>query len=107
MYWILCVLGLFVMIVPIVLGLGANTAAIWACIILGAVVVLLAGYEATAKDPPRREVVLVMIAGCLAAINPFLLGFSSNWGSMWASIILGLVIAFLAGVDIYHHDPMG
>ncbi len=50
MYWILSIVGLVFLIAPFALGFSANTAAMWACIILGLVVALSAGYKAITQD---------------------------------------------------------
>lgn len=104
MYWIMSILGLGLFIAPFVLGFSANAAAMWACISLGLVVALAAGYKAIVQDQAKWEVALVLIAGVLAVINPFVLGLASNAGGTWTSIILGLVMVILAGKDIYEHQ---
>jgi hypothetical protein len=106
MYWLMSILGLVLFIAPFVFGFSANTAAMWACIILGLVVALSAGYKAIAQDKATWEVVLVLIAGVLALINPFVLDLSSNAGGMWTIIILGAGMAILAGKDIHEHRMM-
>ncbi len=101
MYWIISLLGVLLFIAPFVLGYSANTAALWACIFLGVVVTLSAGYKAVAKDEAKWEIVVVGIAGVLAVLTPFILGFSSNAMAMWTSIILGVVVAALSGWDYF------
>ncbi len=106
MYWLMGTLGLVLFIAPFVFGFSANTAAMWACIVLGLVVALSAGYKAIAQDKATWEIVLVLIAGVLAVINPFLSGLYTNAGGMWTSIILGAVMAILAGKDIHENRMM-
>jgi VIT1/CCC1 family predicted Fe2+/Mn2+ transporter len=103
MYWIMSILGLVLFIAPFVFGFSANTAAMWACIILGLVVALSAGYKAIAQDKAKWQVVLILIAGILAVINPFILGYNTNAGGMWTSIIMGVVMVILAGKEIHIH----
>ena len=103
MYWIMSILGLVLMIIPFVLGFSANSAATWGCILLGLVTALSGGYKAIVQDQARWEVVLVLGAGVLAVVSPFVLGFSSNLVGTWTSIVLGLGMAVLAGKDLYEH----
>ncbi len=101
MHWIISLLGDLLLIAPFILGFSANTPALWTCIVLGVVVTLSAGYKAVAKDEAKWEVVVAGIAGVLAVLAPFILGYSSNATAMWTSIILGLVVAVLAGWDYF------
>ncbi len=104
MYWIIGLVGALLFMAPFILGFSANIAAMWTCIILGGVVALLAGYKAVMKDETKWEVVVAGIAGVLAVLTPFLLGFNSNATAMWTSIILGAVVAALAGWDYFQSD---
>ncbi len=101
MHWIISLVGALLLIAPFVLGFSPNTAALWACIILGVVVTLSAGYKAVAEDEAQWEVVVAGIAGVLAVLTPFMLGYSSNATAMWTSISLGLVVAVLAGWNYF------
>ena len=103
LYWIMSILGLVLFIAPFVFGFSGNVAAMWACIILGLVVAISAGCKAVVQDQARWEVVLVLGAGVLAVVSPFVLGFSSNLVGTWTSIVLGLGMAVLAGKDLYEH----
>lgn len=44
-YWVAGVLGLAAVVAPFVLGFSVLTAALWSSIVLGAIVVVLSGYE--------------------------------------------------------------
>ncbi len=103
MYWIMSILGLVLMIIPFVLGFSANSVATWECILLGLVTALSGGYKAIVQDQANWELVLVLGAGVLAVVSPFVLGFSSNPAGTWTSIILGSAMAVLAGKDLYEH----
>ncbi len=101
MYWIITALGGLLFIAPFVLGFSANAAALWTCIILGAVVAVAAGYQAVTKDDARWEFVVAGIAGVLAVLNPFILNFSNNATPTWTSVILGVIVTVLAGWNYY------
>jgi len=45
------------------------------------------------------------IAGLLAVLAPFILGFSTLTMAVWASIILGALLAFLAGFEGFFAKP--
>ena len=102
MYWIMSILGLGLFIAPFVFGFSANVAAMWACIILGLVVAISAGCKAVVQDQAMWEITLVLAAGVLSVVSPFVLGLN-NAGGMWTSIVLGLGMAVLAGKDLYDH----
>jgi hypothetical protein len=50
-YWVAGAAGVLAVIAPFVLGFSAVTAALWASLILGVIIVLLAGYEVLAVRP--------------------------------------------------------
>ncbi len=97
MDWIIAAWGLLLFIAPFVLGFSASMAALWTCIVLGLVIALAAGYQAIVKDEARWEMIVAGIAGVLAVLAPFILGFTSNATAMWTSMIVGLIVAILAG----------
>ncbi len=101
MYWFISILGVLFLIAPFILGYSANGAALWTSLILGIVVALSAGYKAVAKDAAKWELAVAGVAGVLAVLAPFILGFSSHAGAMWTSIILGGVVAILAGRYVF------
>lgn len=96
LYWIISILGVLFMIAPFVLGFSANTAALWTCIILGVVVALAAGYKAVTEDQAKWESIVAGIAGVLAVLAPFVLGFSNQADARWSSIMLGAAVAILS-----------
>lgn len=105
MYWITGVLGLALIIAPFVMNYSNNPAALWTSIILGAIVLLVSAYKAWAKDEARWEYMVAGIAGLLAVFAPFILGFSALTTAMWTSIILGGLLAFLAGYEGFFAKP--
>lgn len=105
MYWVIGILGLALIVAPYVLGYSGNTNALWTSIILGVVVALAAGYKALAKDVRRWEDWVAGIAGLLAVIAPFVLGFSALTTAVWASVILGAVVAILVGYELFFVTP--
>ncbi|MCL5951750.1 MAG: SPW repeat protein [Chloroflexi bacterium] len=101
MYWLTGILGLALILAPSILGYGANATANWTSIILGAVVVVVSVVKALAKDVGKWEYWVAGIAGVLTVIAPFVLGFSAHATALRTSIILGAVVAILAGYQVF------
>jgi hypothetical protein len=53
-YWVAGAAGVLAVLAPFVLGFTAVTAALWASLILGAIIVILAGYEVFAVRPKTQ-----------------------------------------------------
>lgn len=105
MYWITGLFGLAFIIAPFVMGYSNTPAALWSSIILGAIVFLVSAYKAWAKDEAMWEYMVAAIVGLLAVFAPFVLGFSALTMALWTSIILGGLLAFLAGYEGFFAKP--
>jgi uncharacterized membrane protein HdeD (DUF308 family) len=101
MYWITGILGLALILAPFVFGFSANASAMWSSIVLGAVITLASIVEGWTRDDRNWEYWVVGLAGILAILAPFVLGFSSVSGALWTAIILGAVITLLAGTKVF------
>lgn len=103
MYWIIGLLGLALVLAPFVLNFDDNNDALWSSIILGIVILAVSAYKALAQDVAKWEYWLAGIAGILAIIAPFVLGFSSSTErtEMWTSIVLGGVVVVLAAYVLF------
>lgn len=101
MYWITGILGLALILAPFVFGFSANTSAMWSSVVLGAVITLASIVEGWTHDNRNWEYWVVGLAGILAILAPFVLGFSSVSGALWTAIILGAVVALLAGTKVF------
>ncbi|MCB0211534.1 MAG: SPW repeat protein [Anaerolineae bacterium] len=97
MYWVTGILGLILVLMPFTLGYTNNLAALWTSIILGLVVVAVSFYKAFTKDTARWEYSVAATVGLIAVFAPFIFGFSTLTIAMWATIILGALIALTAG----------
>ncbi|MCG8347454.1 MAG: SPW repeat protein [Chloroflexales bacterium] len=100
-YWILSILGLLLVISPFALGYSTDTNAMWSSIVLGAVIALVSGYKALARDKGIWEDVIAVIAGVVAIAIPFVLGFSSIAVALWTFVVMGILVVLLSGYDIY------
>lgn len=101
MYWITGILGLAFILAPFVFGFSGNSPAMWTSIVLGAVIALASLVEGWTRDDRNWEYWVVGLAGILAILAPFVLGFSSVSGALWTAIILGAVVALLAGTKVF------
>lgn len=105
MYWITGILGLALGIAPFVLGYSDHSGAMWTSIILGALVFLVSAYRAFDDSQVGWEYWVAGIAGLLAVLAPFILGFASLTMAMWTTVILGAVMLILAGYELFYDLP--
>lgn len=107
MYWITGILGLALIVAPFALGFSSNSIALWASVILGAAVVLVSGIKAVTHDTARWEYWVAGILGLAAIVAPFVLRFSAQATAMWTNIVLGALVAVLAGYQAFFAHPQG
>ncbi|MCB0163962.1 MAG: SPW repeat protein [Anaerolineae bacterium] len=105
MYWLTGVLGLILVIAPFIVGYSENLAALWTSLILGLIVVAVSFYKALSKDTARWEYGVAAVMGLAAVFAPFIFGFSAMATAMWTVIILGAIIALLAGYQGFFARP--
>ncbi len=105
MYWITGLLGLLLIVAPFALNYTGNTGALWADIILGALVFIVSAYKAIVHDKVNWEYWAAGILGILAIIAPFALGLGTTTAALWATLILGLVVVVLSGYQLLYHRP--
>jgi uncharacterized membrane protein HdeD (DUF308 family) len=97
MYWVTGILGILLIIAPFVAGYTNDPAALWSNIIIGAIVVIVSAIEGGVRDRARWEYWFAAFMGLLAILAPFALHFTVPLAAFWISLILGFVIAVLAG----------
>lgn len=105
MYWLTGILGVVLIIAPFILGYSSNQAALWSSMLIGLVVALVSLYKALSKDTARWEYAVAAAMGLVAVFAPFMFGFSTIATAMWATIILGAIIAFVAGYQGFFAKP--
>jgi SPW repeat-containing protein len=98
--------GLCLLFAPWVLGFTAETHAAWNAWIVGVVVALVALGALFAFSEWEEWVNLVL--GLWAIISPWALGFTGVSAAAMTHIILGLIVAILAAVEIWftHNRPL-
>lgn len=105
MFWMTGILGLLLIAAPFALGYSTDPTALWTSVVLGAVMVVVSGYKAWVQDRTTWEYWVAGIAGLLAVLAPFILGFTTLVLAMWTSIVLGAVVAILAGYEVFFVQP--
>jgi hypothetical protein len=107
MYWYLSILGVLLAIWPFIGGYSNIDSALWSSVILGAVITLSAGYKAATNDTGKWSVMLIGIAGAVAAFSPLLLGFSQAQTATGTMILIGGTVASLSMImsDLDPENP--
>ncbi|MCZ7575034.1 MAG: SPW repeat protein [Ardenticatenaceae bacterium] len=106
MYWVTLILGLVLILAPFILGYNDNASAFWTSFILGAVMALVSGYKAAVRDFSNWEYAVAGLAGLLAIIAPFVLGFTAQTTAMWTIVVLG-VLALIVSIYQMVTRPAG
>lgn len=96
-YWAVGIVGILLVIAPFVLGYNDIDEALWTSIILGGVTAIVMIYKALAHDSANWQYWLAGIAGVLAILAPFILGFDNDDSALWSNIVLGVIIVLGAG----------
>ncbi|GIV76287.1 SPW repeat protein [Litorilinea aerophila] len=102
MYWVTGILGLLLAVAPFALGYREHPGAMWTSVVLGVIVLLASLYEAIDKEKAKWEYWVAGVAGLLAIIAPFALGFSAMTSALWTTVILGAILLILAGYELFY-----
>ena len=96
--WLVAVVGLWELVSPFSLGYSALTMAMWNAVIVGAVLIILAGWAALSKDAntDRNLDWINTVLGLWLVVSPFILGYSATTVALWNGIIVGVVVIVLA-----------
>ena len=107
MYWLTGILGVAMAVAPYLLGYRDHTMALWTSVILGVVVVAVSIFEGTDARHAKWEWWIVGLAGILAAVAPFVFGFTALTVAFWTLVVLGIVAVVVAGYEvIYAAEPV-
>lgn len=105
MYWITGILGLAFAAAPFVLGYTDNTIATWTSLILGAAVMIDSYIEALSEGKDKWEYWTATVIGIGAVVAPFILGFGAHMTAMWTSVSVGVLLAIVAGYQLFSDQP--
>lgn len=101
MFWLEAILGLALAIAPFALGYRDNSAAMWGSVVIGLLVMAVSVYKAYTKKPERWEGWVNVVAGIVAVLLPFIFGFSTLATALWATVLIGILIAALSGIALF------
>lgn len=102
MFWITGILGLLLGLSPFIFGFANQGIALWTNLVLGAVVVLVSLIGLTSMGADKRWMYWVIgLAGLLAIIAPFVLGYAGLASALWTSIIVGVILALWDGAKVF------
>lgn len=100
MYWWVGIVSLCLMVAPWVMGYSADQWALWSNVVLGLVGLCAACWTAFAKDSGVWEYWTTVCAGVVAAICPWVFGYSANATATWSSVVVGLVLVCVAAYAV-------
>jgi len=100
------VLGVCLALAPWALGFTGEVAATWNALIVGAAIALIALGALFAFREWEEWVNLAL--GVWAILAPWLIGFATVAGAMYAHVIIGLIVGVLAALDLWiiHNRPV-
>ena len=101
MYWLTGIVGAIFMVAPYIFSYSENTTALWTSLIDGFVVVVASLWEGLESRKERWEYWIAGLVGIIAIVAPFALGFGNHASAMWTSVIMGGIIAVLAGGKLW------
>lgn len=100
MYWITGILGIAFLVSPFVFGYNTNPAALWTSLLVGATVLVMSVFERATEDKGNWEYWVAVFLGIGAILAPFMFGFATHIAATWTSVIVGLLIALVAGTKV-------
>lgn len=89
------------MAAPYLFGYSDNSAALWTSILAGGIVAIASIWEGVETRKENWEYWVAAIVGIFAIVAPFILGFGSEAGAMWSSVVAGILIAIFAGAKLW------
>jgi hypothetical protein len=97
--WLVTLAGLWELVSPFIMGYSAITVAMWNAVIVGVVLILLAGWAALSQEVSTDRTLdwINAILGFWLVVSPFVLGYSASMVALWNSAIVGIVVIVLAG----------
>ena len=106
MFLITGIFGVALIASPFLLGFTHHSAALWASIILGAIVWAVSFFgEATMAEAKRWMYWVMGLAGVGAFIAPFVFGYTDHAQPLWAGLILGALLALVDGYKAFQPAP--
>jgi SPW repeat-containing protein len=101
MYWITGILGILLMSAPYLLGYADNFAAYWTSLTIGLIVSIASIWEGVETRKENWEYWVAVVCGIFAILAPFIFGYGWHAEAMWASVVVGFLIALFAGSKLW------
>jgi hypothetical protein len=89
-------LGIWLVIAPFALGYSHNSGALWNDIIVGVVILILAGVRAYTPDNNVGLAWTNAALGGWLVIAPFALGHSAITANVWNNVVVGVVVLLVS-----------
>jgi hypothetical protein len=89
-------LGIWLVIAPFALAYSHNPGALWNDIIVGVVILILAGVRAYAPDNNVGLAWTSAVLGVWLVIAPFALGHSAITANVWNDVVVGVVVLLVS-----------
>jgi len=99
------VVGIALALTPWIFGFATETAAAWNAWVVGAIIALVAIGALVAFAEWEEWVNLIL--GIWALVSPWALGFATIAAAVYAHVVAGLIVAVLAGLELWfaHKRP--
>ncbi len=97
--WLVVLAGIWEVTAPFVLGYTATTAFLWDALIVGAALVVLGAWAALSNQEGTDRALdwLNALVGLWLIAAPFVLGYTGIAAALWNDVIVGLIVAVIAG----------
>lgn len=105
MYLLTGFLGIIAIVSPYLFGYNDDTVALWTSLIMGGVLLAASIFEGIAADREKWEYWVVGVAGLVAILAPFALGFSALTAALWTLVIIGGVTILAAWMKLFPGRP--
>lgn len=93
------VLGVWLIAAPFVLAYSEVRAAMWNDVIVGVVILALAGYRVAQPAQSAGLSWVNVVLGIWLIAAPFALGYGDTTAAMWNDVIVGIAVAVLGAVS--------
>ncbi len=97
--WLVVLLGAWEVVAPFILGYSNAANALGDAIILGIALIILAGWAALANQDSTVKTLswINVILGVWLIIAPFIVQYANVAAALWNDIVVGILVAVLAG----------
>lgn len=96
MSWTNGILGLLLLIAPFTFGYSGLRAAFWNSMVIGILIAAFSFWEAFNVESSGVSSILSVL-GIWTIFAPYLLGYAAIRSAFWINLIIGLIVAVLAG----------